>query len=507
MADYAQTPAFLESILNVGNSYISVKDQAGRFVYINQLDASLYGLTPADLLGKTTEAMVGPAQFVQWQNEDHAIMAANQPQHFPPYSRVDSAGNIHWFDTVKTPFFDTANSRQLLLVIHRDITVIKNQQIASELAGENLAKLQKKELISLLSGNVAHDFNNILAIIMAATKTISEDPDLTTNIQQSNDAIIVTCQRAADIVSSLRVLGGNETAELPAIELNQCLLDCRESWQLALGGQIQLTFELADQPTIIQGSTSLIEQALWQLLLNSRDAIRDRGEVVIRTERLVGENQQPVIRLSVCDNGAGMDDQTRQKMFDPLFSTRPIGQGNGLGLILVESVVTKHRGLIHVTTAPELGTSIIMDFPAVEAAAPSALPQPAAATSLNLAGATILLVEDEPILRKLLAKYLQAHGGLVNTAENGDQAWDWLAQNSFKIDCLVTDIVMPGTLDGVSLRRKVAAHNPTIPAVIISGHSFDFLSAIDPLPDKTKFMGKPFATGALVEMVQTLLAD
>ncbi len=364
LSTFEYPTSLLDLILNSGNSYICVKDREGRFVYINDLDASLYGVTPLEMLGKTAEAWVGKPQFLQWQKDDLAIFDAKKEQHYPAYTRVDKAGNTHWFDTVKIPFVDKANDRELLLIIHRDVTVIKKVESERELSGKKLAEAQKKELIGLLSGNIAHEFNNLHEIILASAKIIQSDPLLPAHVKQSNETIIETTLRAATIVSRLLMLAGKDVMEFVTLDINQCLLDDKRLWLSVLDKKIELIYELTSQPTFISGNASMLQQVILHLILNANDAIKNEGKIYLRTS-IVDQDAKPAVQVVISDNGIGMDSETATKIFNPMFSTKPAGQGIGLGLTLVENVVLRHNGKITVTSSPDSGSSFTLEFPQI----------------------------------------------------------------------------------------------------------------------------------------------
>ena len=498
----------LQSILNSGESYISVKDEEGHFVYINDLDASLYNATPDKIVGKTAEPFVGRKVFLQWLEDDNTIIKEGRPKHLHPYSRVDISGNTHWFETVKTPIFDKESSRNLLVVIHRDITVIKKSEIERHLEQERASNSEKNKLVRSLSANFAHDFNNILAIILNSAKAVCEYPGIDSPLRQSSQTILETCERASELVSRLLMLSGENTDDFQSFDLNQCLLDKKADWSRDLGTDSELIFNLTGQSTMIHGSAAQIGQGLWQLILNAHEALHGKGRITVITERSIGSNSTPCVRLTVLDEGSGMDQSTKGKMFNPLFSTKPIGQGSGLGLALVEKVVKNHQGKITVESSLRKGTSISIELPTNKESSPGTIPQsPKSPKSTALSGKTILLAEDEPLLREIFTRFLKGLGCVVISASSGDDAWNWMNDNSFRFDCLVTDIVMPGLINGVDLSRKLSEQNPTIPSILISGHSFDFLSKGISLPENTKFLSKPFAREKLYESLSEFFTD
>ena len=489
------------------DAYICVKDEEGRFVYANDLDASLYNSTSSGLLGKTVEPFVGRTQFLKWLEDDKAVIRSGRTKHLPPYSRIDASGDIHWFESVLTPFRDEVTARNLLLVVHRDITAIKRAEIELQQQQQKDANSEKTDLISLLSSNFAHDFNNIIAIILNSAKAINDVSNVDALLKQSSDTIIETCTRASTIVSKFLLLSGNELWKPECFDLNQSLRSQESHWSTTVGKCVSILFELTGQSSMIYGSASQVNQMVKQLILNAHEAIPGTGTIRIRTELRSDVHGPDSIILTVSDNGKGMSEATLPKIFNPLYTTKSIEQGGGLGLALVESVVKKHHAKIRIHSTLGAGTSVTIEFPT--ATAQNALPTSNHSGNKpgDLSRKTILLVDDESLLRNLFSKFIEKQGAVVVTAASGDEAWDWLLANSFRIDALVTDIVMPGTIDGVSLRRKLFAQSPDIPSVIISGHSFHFLSEDEPLPENTKLLQKPFSGKVLTETLNGLFSN
>jgi two-component system cell cycle sensor histidine kinase/response regulator CckA len=494
----------LESILNAGTDYICVKDRAGRFVYINELDASLYNAKPHDILGQTTEPFVGKAQFEEWYREDTEVLNSGQEKHYDAYSRTGHDGVIHWFDTVKIPFTDDRGEQELLLIIHRDITTIVEAEQERNLLREQMMASQKLETIGLLSASVAHDFNNMLTIILASSNLLTGKPNLDAETLFLAQSITKASERAADIVSRLLILSRRENVSHALLDLKQYLLETQTMLRAALGEKIQLKFDLCPEALPIDGNGTMVEQVLINLILNARDALPKGGVITVKASLTSDAGGAEFVTLEVRDNGIGMSPETLKKAFDPFYTTKPLGQGSGLGLAVVQSIMEQHLGTIAVESQLNTGTRFILKFPRAKGRKATG-PVPVAAPTANLGGKTLLLVEDEELVRELICISLDAMGVKTVQAANGDEAWKRIVAAEPRIDCVLTDVVMDGELDGVSLRKKLFDYDSKIPVILMTGYSFNYFETAGSIPENTDILYKPFLLETLREKLLRLL--
>jgi CheY-like chemotaxis protein len=269
-----------------------------------------------------------------------------------------------------------------------------------------------------------------------------------------------------------------------------------------------------DAPSV-HADPAMIEQVLMNLALNARDAMPDGGTLTMGTEVVeLNERQQqqdPEARggrfvcLTVRDTGCGMDAGTLQRIFEPFFTTKEVGQGTGLGLATVYGIVKQHRGWVDVESAVGQGTTFRIYFPvangAVEARAPELEPLP---IQTGRGAETILVVEDEAVVRGLVRKIFQNCGYRVLEAGSGDQALQLINQTEQRIDLVLTDLVMPGGISGRELGRRLQAREPKLKVIFASGYSQDF-TADNFLQPGINFLSKPYSPPALMQMVRSCL--
>jgi PAS domain S-box-containing protein len=501
--DYSNN--LLKSILNVGNDYICVKDREGRFVYINELDASLYNAKPQDMLGCTVEPWVGKAQFNEWLQDDIQVLDSGSKKHYEASPRTGKDWVTHWFDTVKIPFRDEQSGQDLLLVVHRDVTAIKEAEIERNALREQRLASQKLEAIGLLSASVAHDFNNILTIILASSRHLTDKYALDPKLALLGQSITKSAERAADIVDRLLVLSRRDNLEHGYLDLRVYLLEMQNILHAALGEKIHLTWQISSEALPLRGNGAMIEQALINLIFNARDALPHGGNILLKATIETELNGTPFVTMEVQDNGMGMSLETQKKIFEPFFTTKPVGQGSGLGLVVVQRIMEQHNGRIEMESELGVGTRFILKFP-VEQDIPSTELPTAAVENQILEGKTLLLVEDEELLRGLISLTLETLGIHAVLASNGDEAWKIFSESGQIFDAVLCDIVMDGELDGVSLRMKIFEHNPAIPVLLMTGYSFDYFKDHDSMPENTDILHKPFLPEALGAKLPALLA-
>ena len=372
-------------------------------------------------------------------------------------------------------------------------------------------QFQKMETIGYLTGGMAHQFNNILAAVMMNLELVQT---LSPGVEEREllGGMLESCQRAADLIKQLlafsrQTVMRRQPMDLAAMVSKQCqVLD-----RLA-GERITLEFSSADKLPWVNADMGMMEQVLYNLCLNARDAMKEGGLLQVRlTEAEVGAEQakahekQPGrhVCLSVTDNGCGIDDQTMQMLFEPFFTTKDVGQGTGMGLATVRGMVQQHGGWVEVESCVGKGSTFRVYLPAV--AQPPAAPAVSQVKKPARGQGTILMVEDEPELRRLTGMILVKTGYKVLEAADGPEALELWRKHRAEIDMLYTDMVMPGGLSGIDLAQRVLADKPRVKVIITSGYNTE-------MPDLSKatefslvYLPKPCAAATLLSLIQKCL--
>jgi CheY-like chemotaxis protein len=349
---------------------------------------------------------------------------------------------------------------------------------------------QKMDAVGQLAGGIAHDFNNLLtAIIGYADIAVMRDKggDEITEIRRAAD-------RAASLTQQLLAFSRKQIVQPKAVDLNQVVEATARMLERLLGDNVTLTLDIHHEPVVTEIDHSQLDQVLVNLSVNGRDAMPSGGELILST-RLDDQS----VHLSVSDNGSGMDDETRHKIFDPFFTTKAPGRGTGLGLSTVYGIVQQAGGVIDFETSIGGGTTFHIELPRTERIPEVTTPDPQG----NPTGVeTILLVEDETVVRNLIEESLESFGYHVISAATPRDAL--AAADLHTFDLLVTDVVMP-EMNGRELAELLELTRPDLRVLYTSGYASHVLLEDGVLSEATNFLQKPFPLDALARKVRDVL--
>jgi two-component system, cell cycle sensor histidine kinase and response regulator CckA len=385
----------------------------------------------------------------------------------------------------------------------RDITLRTNLE-------NQLRQAQKMEAVGSLAGGVAHDFNNLLTAIMGHSSLmlsrLSERDPLREDVAEIHRA----SERAALLTRQLLAFSRQQVIEPHVLDLNGVVLSMQQLLRRTLGENIQIQVRPAPAPAYVRADGSQIEQVILNLSINARDAMPLGGELTIETsfEHVAPDSTLALapgeyVKFTFTDSGLGMDEATRQRIFEPFFTTKERGRGTGLGLSTVYGIVQQSGGVITVDSALARGSTFAMYFPRVagEATAPAEVLPPAGA---ELGQGTVLLAEDEGMVRDLLAEALSEAGFSVIAVRDGHEAFMRGTAMANTIDIFVTDVVMPG-MSGPDVVERLREHQPALPVLFISGYTDDELTPRMRLGPAVGFLQKPFPPATLIRRIREIL--
>ncbi|MFH1985280.1 MAG: PAS domain S-box protein [Pseudomonadota bacterium] len=393
------------------------------------------------------------------------------------------------------------------VAVKEDITERKNLEA-------QLSQAQKMEVVGQLAGGVAHDFNNMLGVIIGYTEMLLELEDLDDLLREYLDEILAAGHRSTDITRQLLAFARKQTVVPKILDLNETVERMLKMLRRLIGEHIELAWLPGAKLWPVKMDPSQIDQILANLCVNARDAIAGVGNVTIETQTadfdevycadhrgfIPGE----YVVLAVSDNGSGMDKPTMDKIFEPFFTTKPVGKGTGLGLATVYGIVKQNDGFINVTSGPGHGSTFKIYLPRYTVAVGQALA--ARHTPSGLMGhATILIVEDEISHLTMVKLILEGYGYRVLAASTPDDALLMASEYSGGIHLLLTDVVMP-EMNGLALANKMTALLPDILCLYMSGYSGDIIAHHGIIEAGGHFIQKPFSKQALAEKVREVLA-
>jgi CheY-like chemotaxis protein len=370
----------------------------------------------------------------------------------------------------------------------------------------HLQQEQRLEAVGQLAAGVAHDFNNLLTVIqgqgLALKETVASAED-----RGAVEDILDAARRAADLTRQLLTFSGKQILQPQVLDVNEVIGGVTRMLRRLLGAGISLELQLTAEPTRVHADRGMLEQVIVNLALNARDAMPAGGKLtmstaVLRLDRaaIADPDEYPghFVKLVVSDTGVGIPADVLPHVFEPFFTTKDVGKGSGLGLATARSIVQQHRGWMRVTSVPLAGTRFEIVLP-LTAQAPATPPAPLRGGQGG--GETILVVEDEPSVRRVAVAGLERKGYRVLSASSGVEAlriWD---AHGPEIDLLFTDLVMPDGIGGQELADRLRAARPTLPVVFTSGYSDRFLQASE-LREGVNFLQKPYTLNALTATVR-----
>ena len=369
---------------------------------------------------------------------------------------------------------------------------------------ERIAQSQRLESVGRLAGGIAHDFNNLLTVILADTESIqgragAEDAEVR--------EIEAAARRAAELTRQLLAFSRGQVLRPSVLDLNEIITSFESMLRRVIGEDIDLRLRLADALDPVEADPAQIERVIMNLVVNARDAMPNGGTLELRTEVVeIDEDyvqNRPGVRtgrhvlLSVSDTGVGMTEDVRRNAFEPFYTTKPKGRGTGLGLASVYGVVRQSGGDISLYSEPGQGTIVKIFLPSAAAGQVSRTAAPVTAESSSPAqGGTVLLVEDDPAVRKLVSRSLGVLGFHVLEVPDGIAALQKVTELDGRVDVVLTDMVMPG-MSGIDLVTRLREKWPTIGVVMMSGYTGDTYVEAEGFPRDVGFLEKPFAVADL----------
>ncbi len=407
--------------------------------------------------------------------------------------------------TVETP-----GVAPILDVIVEDIT--ERHRLA-----EQLRQAQKMEGIGRLAGGIAHDFNNMLTTIMGYSDMVVEQIGADKPISADLLEIRHAAERAAGLTRQLLAFSRQQVLSIGAVNINAVVEDMRALLKRVIGEDITITLQLTNPLHPIMADRVQLEQVLMNLATNARDAMPRGGRLTIATSTSTAKDvaamtPMPVkpdceyIELTFSDTGEGMDARTREHIFEPFFTTKELGKGTGLGLATVYGIVRQLEGHIAVTSELGVGTTFKMFFPQCDAdtAVSTLAMEPKSDVAVAHARDTVLVVEDEPGVRKLVVRTLSRHGYKVLEAGTGKDALAVVAQAGDELRLLISDVVMP-VMNGPEMARRLKETRPDLKVMYMSGYAGEMMTRGGVLEENTPVLGKPFTALELLQRVRELL--
>ena len=375
-----------------------------------------------------------------------------------------------------------------------------------------LRQAQKLEAIGQLAGGVAHDFNNILTVILGRTEEAAQDGRLPADLREAIADISHNAERATALTRQLLAFSRRQTFEVKDVDMNVVVGNLTRMLNRILGEDVEVELHYAPQPAYVRADPGMIEQVLLNLVINARDAMPLGGRLSIETALVdgAGEAGGPVrpkgswVCLRVTDTGSGIAPEHLPHIFEPFFTTKDVGKGTGLGLATSYGIAQQHGGWIEVDSEVKRGTTFRVFFPHVAASLVETLPLTVAPPAAG-GHETILVVEDEDGVRALVIRLLESLGYRLLQAQSGPRAIEVWREHEPAIDMLITDIVMPDGMNGFELAERLRRTRPSLKVIFTSGYLADVNRDDFPARKTDAYLAKPFSLPDLARLVRRTL--
>jgi two-component system, cell cycle sensor histidine kinase and response regulator CckA len=497
----------LHGIIASAMDAIITVDEKQQVVVFNGAAEEIFGCTAADAIGKSIDRFI--PESLREIHRQHVLgfgqTGVTSRSMHAPRTVAAIRSNGEEFPIEASISRVRTSSENLYTVILRDVSVRKRIE-------DQLRHAQKMEAVGQLAGGIAHEFNNYLAIIMGYTELLERETMGNDSLRMSLSEIKDASQKVASLTRQLLAFSRKQVIELREVDLNSAVWETHKLLRRLIPVTIDLIPKLQDDVGKVKADPAQVQQILINLVLNARDSLPDGGKIFIETEEVELDPEyasrhldvQPgrYVMLSVADTGIGMDNETLSRIFEPFFTTKEEGKGTGLGLATTYGIVKQSGGHLTVASVPGKGSTFRIYLPKLSDS--GAIPQPSKAQFNQPRRETVLVVEDESALRKLMTKVFERAGFQVVEAKDGEQAVEICKSWAEPLDMVVSDLAMP-KLNGLQLKEAVSGLCPAAKFLLISGYAEDVVEDPAILRKDTNFLEKPFLPDELILKVREIL--
>ena len=495
-----------QKFINANRDLVFVKDEELRYVVANDAIVAFFGRSRQKLLNCTDFDLMDPTAAEICRKSDLRALEERKV--------ILSEENIYQRIYEATKFPLTLKGGHIGVGgILRDITERRQAEEERERMQQQMIQAQKMESIGRLAGGVAHDFNNILSVILGHAEMAMDRIDPANPLHTDLAEIRRAARSSADLTRQLLAFARRQTILPRVLDLNETVAGMHKMLERLIGENIEFAWKPGNDIWPVHIDPAQVDQILANLCVNARDAIPDSGRISISTENITiadeslnrhaGFHPGQYVRLTISDDGCGMDRETLAKAFEPFFTTKVLGVGTGLGLSTVYGIVKQNGGFIHAYSEPGHGTTFRIYLPSHSGDSVTTRPDSNSVT-VRGGGETILLVEDEPAILKLGKRMLQRLGYQVLTAGTPAEAQRVSDEFSGEIHLLVSDVIMPG-MNGSELAAILTGKRPLMKTLFMSGYTADVIANQNVLHGEVSFMQKPFTIRDLALQVRDAL--
>lgn len=502
----AEKARMMTAVEQTGEAII-ITDPSGIIEYVNPAFEKVTGFQRKEIIGQNARILKSGKHDTAYYEQLWKTLQNGATWRGRMTNRRKD-GSLYTEDVVISPVFDSSGNTIHYIAVKRDVT--KQLQTSAM-----LAQAQKMESIGRLAGGIAHDYNNMLSVILGHAEMALLKLDTSNPLYEELIEIRKAAKRSADITGQLLAFARKQTVAPKVLDLNHTLDGMLNMLHRLIGENIDLVWLPDKNIASVKIDPHQLNQILANLCVNARDAIADTGKITIVTGNAVldktycanhpGFVPGEYVLLTVHDSGCGMNMDIQEKVFEPFFTTKEPGKGTGLGLATVYGIVKQNHGFINVESTPGAGTSIHVFFPPHNGKIHDAEPAPVAAVPCAK-GETVLIVEDEIAILNLSKKMLEILGYRVLDAINPNQALSLAEKQDNTIDLLMTDVVMP-EMNGKDLADQLQKRHPELKVLFMSGYTANVIARHGVLDAGVHFIQKPFSMEELAEKMRQILEN
>jgi len=489
------------------HAIVAITDVEGSITYANDRFCKLSGYTEDELIGNNHRLLnSGDKDQAEWQ-EMYRVLNSGQVWHDIVRNRAKD-GHFYWVDTTIVPFMGKDNKPRSYIAIRTDITERKKSEQA-------LRRSQKMDALGQLTGGIAHDFNNILNIILGNLEQLKQQVLNDEKAQLRVQNIHKSTMRAAELTRQLLSFSRHQAENVTTTNINQLIKEMGNLIAHSVTPQVEIEWHLAKDLWSTEIAPGDFEDSLLNLVINARDALTGSGWLSIETANTTlddnyCENNPEVkpgdyVQLKISDCGEGMTVEQLEHIFEPFYTTKEQGKGTGLGLAMVFGFIQRSKGHINVESVQGIGTTFRLYLPrSYEATQAVAVSTEESKEALAEGNETILVVDDEEALLELAEESLLDLGYRVLTAVNGQQALDVLNREE-NIDLMISDVIMPGGINGYELAERVTTDYPELKVLLASGYTEKITSSENRKRFSDNLLAKPYSLEELAQKVRQIL--
>ncbi|MFH2093292.1 MAG: PAS domain S-box protein [Pseudomonadota bacterium] len=494
---------------------MAVIDTEMKFLEVNRQICQTLGYAPDELRGRPFNDFTHPEDREGGQERWRQLLDGEVNFNQAEKRYIHKSGKIVWSIVTNSLIRDDEGRPRYFVSHLLDISAQKQAQEKSAQLEKQLQQAQKLESVGRLAGGVAHDFNNMLSVILGYTELALELSGADDQLHDALKEIQKAALRSANVTRQLLSFARKQTIAPKAIDLNETIEAMLKMLRRLIAENIDLAWLPKRNLWSIKIDPNQIDQILANLCVNAKDSIQDIGKITIETDNVSFDKDYchehdgfipgDYIMIAVSDNGCGMDKEILDNLFEPFFTTKGVGEGTGLGLATVYGIVKQNKGFINVYSEPNKGTTFRIYFPRhAKKDLPKQKPE---SKETDAAGCeTILLVEDEEAILEIMTMMLDGLGYTVLAASNPTKAVEIGRSHKNKIDLLITDVVMPG-MNGRDLAKRIAELFPTLKCLFMSGYTANVIAHHGILDQGVRFIQKPFSRQEFAKKVREVLDD